>query len=220
MSDIQQHLFELNVYGFTIVEGVLSTDVAHAMREALIKCEEKFGTETAHRGTASHVANLPIMDRIFHQTIDHPRILPLLEHYLEESLILGSLNSRIVRPGDGHQGLHSDIPLHMLNSASPVMMNTVWMLDDVSPINGGTRLVPGYTRAAWRSHRRTWKSNTSFSRKWPQGASLFLTAKPGTRGGPIQARPIGMRSLAIIEKTCAPFSATHAKVFHPNGWMG
>ena len=143
MSDIQQHLFELDIYGFTIVEEVLTTGEAHAMREALIRCEERFGTETAHRGTARHVANLPIMDRIFHKTIDHPRILPLLEHFLEESLILGSLNSRIVRPGDGHQGLHSDIPLHMLNPVSPVMMNTVWMLDDVSPVNGGTRVVPG-----------------------------------------------------------------------------
>ena len=143
MSDFEQHIFELDIYGFTIVENVLTTDQVHEMREALIRCEQELGTDHTHRGSARHVSNLPVLDRAFHKTIDHPRILPVLEHFLEKSLILGSLNSRIVRPGDGHQGLHSDIPLYMLNPVSPIMMNTVWMLDDVSPINGGTRVVPG-----------------------------------------------------------------------------
>ena len=31
----------------------------------------------------------------------------------------------------------------MLNMDTPVMMNTVWMLDDFSPEIGGTRVVPG-----------------------------------------------------------------------------
>ena len=113
------------------------------MRQALIRCEQEHGTEHTHRGSARHVANLPVMDRIFHQCIDHPRVLPILEHFLEPSLILGSLNSRIVRPGDGFQDLHSDIPIYMLNMDTPVMMNTVWMLDDFTPEIGGTRVVPG-----------------------------------------------------------------------------
>jgi ectoine hydroxylase-related dioxygenase (phytanoyl-CoA dioxygenase family) len=54
------------------------------------------------------------------------------------------LNSRIVRPGDGKQGLHGDVPLELhrhLNS--PVMMNTVWALSDYTSENGATRVVPG-----------------------------------------------------------------------------
>ncbi len=143
MLNHQQHVFELDIYGFTVVENVLTTEEATEMREALIRCEREVGTESAHRGSARHVANLPTLDRVFHKTIDHARILPLLEHYLGKSLILGSLNARIVRPGDPDQGLHSDISLEMLNFNSPVMMNTVWLLDDFSRINGGTRVVPG-----------------------------------------------------------------------------
>ena len=143
MNEFDQSIQELEIYGFTLLESVLDTDTAAAMREALIRCEQEHGTEHTHRGAARHVANLPVMDRIFHQTIDHPRVLPILEHFLEPSLILGSLNSRIVRPGDGYQDLHSDIPVYMLNMDTPVMMNTVWMLDDFSPEIGGTRVVPG-----------------------------------------------------------------------------
>ena len=142
-NTIQQHLYELEIYGFTVVENVLSTEEAHAMREVLIRCEKELGTDHKHRGTARHVSNLPILDPIFFKTIDHPKTLPLLEHFLGTGLILGSLNSRIVTPGDGYQGLHSDIPAEMLNPVSPVMMNTVWLLDDFSPDNGGTRVVPG-----------------------------------------------------------------------------
>jgi ectoine hydroxylase-related dioxygenase (phytanoyl-CoA dioxygenase family) len=143
VNEQEQAIQEIEVYGFTLVEGALSREVVDAMRDALIRCEREVGTEITHRGTARKVSNLPVLDRIFHQCIDHPRVLPLLEHFLEPSLILGSLNSRIVRPGDGYQGLHSDIPVHMLNMNTPVMMNTVWMLDDFNPEIGGTRVVPG-----------------------------------------------------------------------------
>ncbi|MDE2734302.1 MAG: phytanoyl-CoA dioxygenase family protein [Gemmatimonadota bacterium] len=143
MNEIEQAIQEIEIYGFTLLESVLDSDTAASMRQALIRCEQEHGTEHTHRGAARHVANLPVMDRIFHQCIDHPRVLPILEHFLEPSLILGSLNSRIVRPGDGFQDLHSDIPAYMLNMDTPVMMNTVWMLDDFTPEIGGTRVVPG-----------------------------------------------------------------------------
>ena len=147
MTETEKAIQEVDVYGFTILESVLSRDDADAMRESLIECMAEHGTDSNHRGTAGHVANLPVMDKAFWPTIDHPRTLPILEHFLGTNLILGSLNSRIVRPGDGLQGLHSDIPESMLNMASPVMMNTVWMLDEFTEEIGATRVIPGTHRS-------------------------------------------------------------------------
>ena len=147
MTETEKAIQEVDVYGFTILESVLSRDDADAMRESLIECMAEHGTDSNHRGTAGHVANLPVMDKVFWPTIDHPRTLPILEHFLGTNLILGSLNSRIVRPGDGLQGLHSDIPESMLNMASPVMMNTVWMLDEFTEEIGATRVIPGTHRS-------------------------------------------------------------------------
>ncbi len=143
MNELENAVYELDLYGFTVVEDVLSADQVTALRDVLVRLNEEVGEERGGEGSCSHVSNLPTLDPIFFPIIDHQRILPILEHYLERTLILGSLNSRIVRPGDGDQGFHSDIPPEMLNLASPVMMNTVWMLDDFSPVNGGTRVVPG-----------------------------------------------------------------------------
>jgi ectoine hydroxylase-related dioxygenase (phytanoyl-CoA dioxygenase family) len=143
MTETEKAILEIDVYGFTILERVLTEDEAVEMREALIRCEQKVGTESNNRGAARHVANLPTLDPVFFKAIDHSRTLPILEHFLGETLIMGSLNSRIVRPGDGLQGLHSDIPAEMLNMASPVMMNSVWMLDEFTTEMGATRCVPG-----------------------------------------------------------------------------
>ena len=143
MTEFENAVYELDVYGFTVVERVLTSEQSESMRSVLMRLNDEVGEERGGEGSCRHVSNLPTLDPIFFPVIDHPRILPILEHYLEPTLILGSLNSRIVRPGDGDQGFHSDIPAEMLNMASPVMMNTVWMLDDFSPENGGTRVVPG-----------------------------------------------------------------------------
>ena len=143
MTEKEKAIFEIQIYGFTIIERVLSEEQADKMREALIYCDREFGTNLTFGGSARHVSNLPTLDRIFHKTIDHPRTLPVLEHFLGETLILGSVNSRIVRPNDGYQNLHGDIPQVMLNMESPVMMNTVWMLDEFTSEIGATRCVPG-----------------------------------------------------------------------------
>ena len=143
MTPFEQSVAEVEIFGFTVLQEVLSPGEVEATREALIRCEREVGTDHTHRGSARHVSNLPTLDPIFFACIDHPSVLPLLEHFLGKELILGSLNARIVRPGDPDQGLHGDIPSDMLNMTSPVMMNTVWMLDDFSAANGGTRVVPG-----------------------------------------------------------------------------
>ncbi len=149
MTETEKAILEIEAYGFTIVERVLTEEEAIEMREAVIRCAEEFGEEHTHRGSARHVSNLPTLDRVFHKTIDHPQTLPILEHFLGESLILGSLNSRIVRPGDGYQELHGDIPQVMLNMDSPVMMNTVWMLDEFTSELGATRCIPGSHKSGW-----------------------------------------------------------------------
>jgi len=142
---MQQHIWELDVYGFTTIPNVLSKSEIKNLLTALEEAESKVGNEQVTRGQAFvHVANLPTIDPSFFKIIDHPKILPLLEYHLGDSMILGSLNSRNVRPGDTEdQDLHSDIPQLLLNNQSPVMMNTIWMLDDFTIENGATRVVPG-----------------------------------------------------------------------------
>ena len=145
MDSFEQQLNELRIYGFCVVPDVLDQATVQTMRETLIDAAARLGVESTHRGSARHLANLVTINPVYFQTIDHARVLPLVEAIMGRELILGSLSARIVRPGDGFQTLHSDVPfgLHRYLPDPPVMMNTIWALDDFSPENGGTRVVPG-----------------------------------------------------------------------------
>lgn len=138
-------LAELKVWGFTVIQDVLDATVAAKLRAFVEEQAFQIGVEHRHRGTARHLANLVTLDPMFLPTIDHPAILPYIETLMGPNLILASLNARVVRPGEGAQTLHSDVPLqmHRYGEDPPLMMNTVWALSDLSPDNGGTRLVPG-----------------------------------------------------------------------------
>jgi ectoine hydroxylase-related dioxygenase (phytanoyl-CoA dioxygenase family) len=182
-TETEKAVQEIDVYGFTILESVLTVDEATGMREALIECEKREGTESGHRGAASHVANLPTLDPAFFPAIDHPRILPILEYFLDTNLILGSLNSRIVRPGDPVQGLHSDIGLSMLNPNSPVMMNTVWMLDDFTEEIGATRVIPGTHRSGLQEPPKDLELKYVVTALAPIGSVLVFNGQTWHGGG-------------------------------------
>ena len=156
MSDLQQAFWEMDIYGFTLLDNVLSADEVTTMRQQLTHWEAQVGDEQRFLGRAGHVSNLPALDPVFHPIIDHPRTLPIIEYVLGQLIILGSLNARIVRPNDPVQGLHSDIRADLLNRDSPVMVNTVWLLDDFTAENGGTRIVPGSHRSGLAGPPMAW----------------------------------------------------------------
>ena len=116
MFDFRQEKFEIEVYGYTIVESVLTQNLALEMRDVLVRLDSQFRTEDHHGGKARHVLNLSTCDPIFFQIIDYPMVLPLIEYFMGEHIILGSFSARIVRPEDPVQYLHGDSPSLCLRS--------------------------------------------------------------------------------------------------------
>lgn len=164
---------ELRVWGFTVIPDVLDPATAASMRDFVVARIFDIGVEHGHRGTARHLANLVTLDPMFLPVIDHPAVLPYIEATMGKSLILGSLNARVVRPREDAQTLHADVPLPMqrYGNDAPLMMNTVWALSDLNPANGGTRLVPG--------------SHQSHLSEPPPGLDLPHEMQPDLRAGSV-----------------------------------
>jgi len=71
----------------------------------------------------------------------HPVLKAAADHLLSQPYCLGGLHGRNPLPGFGQQGLHSDCLRGRDNEC--VMITALWMLDDFTPENGATRVVPG-----------------------------------------------------------------------------
>ena len=143
MDDLEQHLFDIALYGFTVVKDVLCADAVASIRATNERLLETHGEDLVFHGRAGHITNLPVLDPIYFQCIDHGRVLPILEAVMGEELILASLNSRVVRPGESRQAFHADVPEQFHRPGAPIMMNTIWMIDEFTEENGATYIVPG-----------------------------------------------------------------------------
>lgn len=144
----EQAVFELDLYGFTVLPGVIGEDEAARLAEVVDAADEKIGIDYSYDDAfARLVPCVPALDAGFMALVDHPAVMPVLEQVLGEDIVLGSMNCRIVRPGDPDQLLHSDIPaVHRRITGAPVMLQAVWMIDGFTKNKGATRIVPGSHR--------------------------------------------------------------------------
>ena len=136
--------------GFLPLPGILSASQIDAFRarlDDLVALEgEQAGKEVHQEAGTDRLADLVNKDLMFDICFTHPRVLAAIARVLGGEFRLSSLNSRAVLPGQGLQGLHADW-------SGPVapgdyyVCNSIWLLDDFTPDNGATRVVPGTHRS-------------------------------------------------------------------------
>jgi hypothetical protein len=145
---IDQATFELDLYGFTVLPAVIPEAEALRLAGVLDKADERIGIDYVYDNAyARSVPCAPALDDGFMALVDDRQALAVVERVMGPALVLGSMNARIVRPGDPGQGLHSDIPaVHRRVIGTPVMLQVVWMLDGFTADKGATRIVPGSHR--------------------------------------------------------------------------
>jgi ectoine hydroxylase-related dioxygenase (phytanoyl-CoA dioxygenase family) len=185
MEQFEQKVTEIQVYGFTVIHEVLNPNEISELRDFVVAEEERIGVITRHRGEARHLANLVNLSPMFFKIIDHPKVLPFIEAIMGRDLILGSLNARVVRPGDGVQTLHSDVPLplHRYGPEAPVMMNTIWPLHDYTVANGATRVVPGTHQSRLQEPPDGFETHYEFPVEAPAGSVIIINGQTWHGGG-------------------------------------
>ena len=143
-ANARQQVDEL---GYLVFPGLMSPGLLSALRE---RVEELFMQEGSQSGSefkqepgARRLANLVNKGRIFEDVIVTPTILECMAHVLGPNFKLSSVNVRSTNPH-----AEADQPLHCDSGALPdergySVCNSVWMLDDFTPENGATRMIPG-----------------------------------------------------------------------------
>lgn len=173
-----QQLADLDRDGFLVLPELLSPSQVKALRdriEELFELEgENAGAEFKKETGARRLANCVDKGPVFEQAIQIPEILAAKAHILGPNFKLSSLNVRSTNPmSDADQPLHVDMNA-IADERGYWVANTIFMLDDFTPDNGATRVVPG-------SHKWNQRPQEQMADPFaPHPEQILVTGKAGT----------------------------------------
>jgi ectoine hydroxylase-related dioxygenase (phytanoyl-CoA dioxygenase family) len=162
--------------GYVVLRQILSEEQVEALcqRQAeLLAAEGKeAGKEVHQEAGTDRLADLINKSPLYHVVLTEPRVLAAVAHVLGGDLKLSSLNSRSALPGQGLQALHADWG-RLETPGEYQVCNSLWLLDDFTPDNGATRVVPGTHRGT------TLPGGVMADVTAPHPAEIVLQAKAG-----------------------------------------
>ena len=134
--------------GACIVEGLMGPhDVARAKAEITAVAEDVPGGRNFFEGFHTRrVYALFAKTRAFDEAAVHPLVLDVLDAVIGPCQ-LSAPTGIVIGPHEAAQVLHRDQSIYPLPEGfGPVVLNTMWALDDFTEANGATRFVPGSHR--------------------------------------------------------------------------
>lgn len=137
----------LDRLGYVLIRDVLDPETLAAVRkrvEELYELEgENAGSEFRQEPGARRLANLVDKGEVFEHVVAIPKILETVRCVLGQNLKLSSFNARSANPHSSEaQPLHCDAAA-LPDEKGFWVCNTIWLLDDFTPENGATRVIPG-----------------------------------------------------------------------------
>ena len=189
LDEAKKHL---DKYGLCIIKDVFSEKEVDIMDKRLkeqfageekhnlgskFRGDEGLGIKSSNEEKVSRLVwNLINKGDCFIPLIDHKKIFPLINHIIGDKVILCSMGAHMNGSGNERMALHQDqwplIP-HPLDF--PVMANTMVLVSDNSPSNGGTRLIPGshkWPKIDYKTANSSKYQEMAKSIKAPRGSAI------------------------------------------------
>ena len=196
--------------GCLVLPARLAPDALAALRAACDRLmAEKYGDATPggsgpssdfwfHERGTRRLADLTSDGEEFERLAVDPALLAAVHRLMRRPFKLDTINAREALPGEGHQDLHRD----RTGPARPSSwgVNSAWMLDDFTAVNGATRYVPGTQRV----ERDPGGALASTSAPHPDerlavapAGSVFVFCNHLWHGGTANRSPRGRRAVFI-----------------------
>ena len=166
---------QLDELGYLVLPDFVSATMLEEMRERVEALWDKEGDDAGNEfllepGTR-RLANLVDKGSVFAQMIVLPGILQCIEAVIGPDYKLSSLNARSTNPHNPEaQPWHVDAGA-IADERGYWVCSTIWMLDDFTPDNGATRMIP-------RSH--TWRRLPPTGNRDTMPDEQLVTGSAGT----------------------------------------
>jgi ectoine hydroxylase-related dioxygenase (phytanoyl-CoA dioxygenase family) len=169
--------------GYVIVSGMMTAADVRAARADLGRVLAAAPTgRNAFEGFATQrIYALFAKTRTFDRAALHPLLLEVLDHVLGHYQLSAPVGIRI-GPGEQAQVLHRDDAIYPLPEPHPpVVVNTMWPLDEFTAENGATRFIPGSHR--WEPGRQPAAGDTAATATMSPGSAMFYLGSLWHGGG-------------------------------------
>lgn len=212
---LNDNLRDLEVQGFTVVEGVLADDRIERAKAAILRrVESKTGnkidpaTATAEDFNGMAYQHYLIFDDpVFPEVLLEPKPLALISYLLGESCVLSSMGCHFRGPGGMPLGVHADGVSVGMTEVSQVA-NCNYALTPYSQEAGALVLFPG-------SHRRN--RQPVLQENWLAGGETMFD---------VMSKGLSQSEIDDLEWTAPQGSVTmelkpgDAAIWHGNSWHG
>jgi ectoine hydroxylase-related dioxygenase (phytanoyl-CoA dioxygenase family) len=169
--------------GCVAVSGLLSPDQVQAARDDLgrVLAVTPTGRNPFEGFATQRVYALFAKTRTFDEAATHPLLLAVLDEVLGHYQLSAPVGIRI-GPGEAAQVLHRDDAVYPLPPGGPpVVVNTMWPLDEFTARNGATRFIPGSHR--WVPGREPAAEDPVSVATMAPGSALFYLGSLWHGGG-------------------------------------
>jgi len=141
---LQQYLDKLMQDGYVVVPDLLNQEQLDIIREEVTPMLNHKGRNFFEGELTQRIYSVMAKTFALNPMVEHPMILALLDAVLMPSYLLSQLQVINILPGEKQQPLHADDGyVQMPRPRKFVSAATVWAIDDFTPENGGTMVIPG-----------------------------------------------------------------------------
>lgn len=215
--DADAHAAEIRAQGFTVIRDFMDAATLQAVRDGLAPYMGQHRGRNAFEGfSTERIYTLVARAKVFEGLTEEPRILALLDRFLQPGYLLTASQSIQINPGEAAQDIHTDDGFYRQPRPRPAISYTVIAaVDAFTAENGGTELIPG--SHLWGDHGAGDRPNTVeemtamlVPMEIPAGACFVMAGTMVHRGGANRSdRP----RLAFTNQYCEPWGRTQENFF-------
>jgi ectoine hydroxylase-related dioxygenase (phytanoyl-CoA dioxygenase family) len=185
-ADVALCIEQLEARGYAILEGAIVPELCDEII-AEIKRMEADGAAPLKGNAFSGYNTVRFFDllnqgEVWQRVAAHPSVLPVLRGVLGDDMLLSTMGTAVIGPGEPAQPIHRDDALYDI--AMPhrnLVCNTMWALTDFTEANGATRIVPETHRLLEPADPR--RDHASIPAIMPKGSVCFVLGTTYHGGG-------------------------------------
>lgn len=213
--DLEAHVERLTNDGYTVIEDFADAASLAEARTALAPHLGSHHGRNAFEGFATErVYTLVARGAVFERLTAEPRLLALLDRFLQPGYLLTASQAICIYPGEAAQALHYDDGFYRQPRPRPaISLSLIGAIDPFTDTNGATDIIPGSHR--WSDAQIAALDQKDAARMlrpvvMPAGGALVFQGTLLHRGG---ANRSSAPRLAFTNQYCEPWGRTQENFY-------